>query len=693
MSAFPFYAWDDARGWVALQSGGRPVAMPFPPPVMFPPVPPPFARFDGAPLSMSSTAPPPLLPCTEEKRPALRSRSLSPARRSREEFESGSSSSSGGPGGPGGGGKTTPPQTTLLGRRSPEAVSYVDDDGEEEEEEDKLDLVTAVPHEAHVWRDRLAILKHAATCPGGCGQLQCGTFKAVLEHITSCSRPACSFSHCASSRCVLAHAKHCVDDLCPVCSDRHPGSGSRLASTRKKKSTRRVVLTTAKPQQAPFRKDEPFQLPPPPPNVAPRRFFQQQQQQQAQASSSASSASSSKTTTADDARRGEDDDHQQQQRESPPGPPPHVEEEDPTMSRATSEYVEKNRRPIKRRRSQSFGQPLRALAPAPLYVDRQASFAYRRRPPIDLPPAASEPSTPNTPLTPTEQPSTRLVSAGDPLSLSLSLSSSSPRVIELRIDKEDDTTTPHSQQQDDEDDDQDDDDDQDQDQGEAPPDRDIADCVAALMTMGGTRRHSSEQTLALPSPGSSRRGSASDTTVSRRGSETLTNDDYSDKDDLDERASFTSVDTEGTSSKPPPRFPFLIKLQEIVADEKNRDIIRWDNKELQILNKLRFEEEVMPQYFTAQGSRSRFSSFSRQLNNYGFENTLRGPKGCPVYRHVDPNIKTVADFLKVQKVSCIRSARTTSSAAAPPALSSAKKPIVAPQTPPAPAPPPPLSSL
>ena len=159
----------------------------------------------------------------------------------------------------------------------------------------------------------------------------------------------------------------------------------------------------------------------------------------------------------------------------------------------------------------------------------------------------------------------------------------------------------------------------------------VADCIEALMTMGSESPKSRSSTpLTTNSTTDSPRSGLGSLTTSRS-------------------------DSQLEISSLPPRFPFLVKLQEIVQDHKNKDIIRWTkNLELQVLNKRRFEEDIMPLYFTAQGTRSRFSSFSRQLNNYGFENTLRGPKDCPVYRHVDANVKTADDFLKVQKTSCVR---------------------------------------
>mmetsp|Transcript_22883 Transcript_22883/g.71746 ORF Transcript_22883/g.71746 Transcript_22883/m.71746 type:complete len:354 (-) Transcript_22883:438-1499(-) len=105
-------------------------------------------------------------------------------------------------------------------------------------------------------------------------------------------------------------------------------------------------------------------------------------------------------------------------------------------------------------------------------------------------------------------------------------------------------------------------------------------------------------------------------------------------------------------------FPFLVKLRQIVSDPNNGDIISWcpERRELEILDKVRLEIEVMPKFFTTHGPRARFASFSRQLNNYGFENTLKGRKGRPVYKHVDPSVVTVDDFRRVRKV-CGKSAR------------------------------------
>lgn len=117
----------------------------------------------------------------------------------------------------------------------------------------------------------------------------------------------------------------------------------------------------------------------------------------------------------------------------------------------------------------------------------------------------------------------------------------------------------------------------------------------------------------------------------------------------------------GTADDDECQFPFLVKLRQIIKEEHG--CVRWNeqHRELEILDKVRLETEIMPKYFTTHGPRARFASFSRQLNNYGFENTLRGRKGCPVYKNCDPTIATVDDFKRVQKV-CSKKARATAAA-------------------------------
>lgn len=70
-----------------------------------------------------------------------------------------------------------------------------------------------------------------------------------------------------------------------------------------------------------------------------------------------------------------------------------------------------------------------------------------------------------------------------------------------------------------------------------------------------------------------------------------------------------------------------------------------------------------------------FSSFSRQLNNYGFENTLRGRKGQPVYKNVDESIATLEDITRVRKIN--GSGKKTRGCMAPDRISAAADLVLA----------------
>jgi len=73
--------------------------------------------------------------------------------------------------------------------------------------------------------------------------------------------------------------------------------------------------------------------------------------------------------------------------------------------------------------------------------------------------------------------------------------------------------------------------------------------------------------------------------------------------------------------------PFPERLHELLAEEKFSEIVSWapHGRAFRVINSLKFEKEVIPNYF----DQTKFRSFQRQLNLYGFNRIKRGPdKGC-----------------------------------------------------------------
>lgn len=70
----------------------------------------------------------------------------------------------------------------------------------------------------------------------------------------------------------------------------------------------------------------------------------------------------------------------------------------------------------------------------------------------------------------------------------------------------------------------------------------------------------------------------------------------------------------GISTALPP--PFLTKLYELVEDEKTDDLVGWsaDGRSFTVHKTTQFARDVLPRYF----KHNNFSSFVRQLNQYGF---------------------------------------------------------------------------
>lgn len=74
---------------------------------------------------------------------------------------------------------------------------------------------------------------------------------------------------------------------------------------------------------------------------------------------------------------------------------------------------------------------------------------------------------------------------------------------------------------------------------------------------------------------------------------------------------------------------FPQKLMKILDDENNADIVSWlpHGKAFLIFKKKRFEIEIMPTYF----KQSKFTSFTRKLNRWGFLRVRKGPEAGAYY--------------------------------------------------------------
>lgn len=77
---------------------------------------------------------------------------------------------------------------------------------------------------------------------------------------------------------------------------------------------------------------------------------------------------------------------------------------------------------------------------------------------------------------------------------------------------------------------------------------------------------------------------------------------------------------------------FPQKLMEILSKEENSDVITWldHGKGFMIIQKKRFVTEVMPMYF----KQSKFTSFTRKLNRWGFIRVSRGPEMGAYYHRL-----------------------------------------------------------
>ncbi|CAK57093.1 unnamed protein product (macronuclear) [Paramecium tetraurelia] len=88
---------------------------------------------------------------------------------------------------------------------------------------------------------------------------------------------------------------------------------------------------------------------------------------------------------------------------------------------------------------------------------------------------------------------------------------------------------------------------------------------------------------------------------------------------------------------------FLMKLKSMLNDEANGHIISWDEKGSKlIIHQIKlFKEIVLPQYF----KQPNYSSFQKQMNNYGFKNFRISAKSTEFY-----NENWTSDYQQIDKI-------------------------------------------
>lgn len=87
------------------------------------------------------------------------------------------------------------------------------------------------------------------------------------------------------------------------------------------------------------------------------------------------------------------------------------------------------------------------------------------------------------------------------------------------------------------------------------------------------------------------------------------------------------------SSQPSVKEPtFPVKLYMILSNPEFKDIITWlpHGRSWRIIQQKAFEEHVLPLYFR----HGRYSSFSRQVNGWGFRRVTHGPDFGAYYHEV-----------------------------------------------------------
>ncbi|KAI8868855.1 winged helix DNA-binding domain-containing protein, partial [Ramicandelaber brevisporus] len=80
----------------------------------------------------------------------------------------------------------------------------------------------------------------------------------------------------------------------------------------------------------------------------------------------------------------------------------------------------------------------------------------------------------------------------------------------------------------------------------------------------------------------------------------------------------------GANAKPVAN-QFATKLYQLVSDDANRDVIMWSPSggSFLVLNQEELEKKILAVHF----KHSKFASFQRQLNMYGFSKVNKSPRG------------------------------------------------------------------
>ncbi len=107
--------------------------------------------------------------------------------------------------------------------------------------------------------------------------------------------------------------------------------------------------------------------------------------------------------------------------------------------------------------------------------------------------------------------------------------------------------------------------------------------------------------------------------------------------DLQQERWLTTIASAAAAEDFPCTFPQ--KLMAVLDNDQMSDIVTWlpHGKGFIILQKKRFASEIMPLYF----KHSKFTSFTRKLNRWGFTRVTRGPESGAYYHKVSGVLKMV----------------------------------------------------
>lgn len=115
--------------------------------------------------------------------------------------------------------------------------------------------------------------------------------------------------------------------------------------------------------------------------------------------------------------------------------------------------------------------------------------------------------------------------------------------------------------------------------------------------------------------------------------------------DVDDRWMKTIAADAAAAEDVPCTFPQ--KLMAVLDNDQMSDIVTWlpHGKGFIILQKKRFASEVMPLYF----KHSKFTSFTRKLNRWGFTRVTRGPESGAYYHKVSDVLNGVSLYSPLRK--------------------------------------------